>query len=177
MVAMGDQVQADTGLTKPENKDAKMTKAKPQNGSVVSDEAIDKYRESLELREFTDDVMTTTEEETESSSKSEGSSVKYRNPNHPIIKLQNTTVHYYDKYGSTIWKVVGFVSFVVYSIYLGFAINYSVSMATALIVVTSLSILLVVYGLIRDAYGDRIHEACFKPIGECWDRNYHVIKW
>lgn len=81
------------------------------------------------------------------------------------------------RFSRLIWRFVAFAVLVGYSVYFGFAIEYSVEMATALIVVTCLGVALAVYVYIRDHFGDKIYEKCLKPIETLIDRNWNCIKW
>lgn len=96
---------------------------------------------------------------------------------HPIEKFQRCLSISCKKFNRLIWRLVAVALLVGYSVYFGFAIAYSVEMASALIVVTCLAVALAVYVFIRDHFGDQIYEKCLEPIEALIDRNWDCIKW
>lgn len=96
---------------------------------------------------------------------------------HPISRLQSACSNFFATYGKLIAKGTAYLFFIGFTIYLGFAISYDVKMATALLVLTGLVILALIYTLIRDHFGETIYENCLKPMGDIWDKYFHITKW
>lgn len=135
-------------------------------------DAMKAYAQSMELKDLAPDSS-----ESKTDSFSSTSSTVSRNPDHPIVKLQDNTQYFCANYGKIVWRVIAVLCLIGYTIYLGFAINHSVSMATAFIVVTCLVIFFLIWGFIRDNYGDEINRVVLEPLSDAWDRNFHIIKW
>ena len=96
---------------------------------------------------------------------------------HPVARMQYSCAQCWDKYGALTWKVFAWLMLLGYTIYFICAISYDVSMATALIVVTALVVLLIIYVFIRDHFGESIYNNCLHPIEKTWDKYFHIIKW
>lgn len=94
-----------------------------------------------------------------------------------VHKLQMSTVDTCKKYSAYISKCVMFVCLLAYTVYFGFAVSYSVEMARALIVITGIVLLCIVYVFVRDHYGQHIYMYCMEPVLNWLDTNWHVLKW
>lgn len=96
---------------------------------------------------------------------------------HPIEKFQRCVSFQWKKFHGVIWRLIMIVVLIGYSVYFGFAIAYSVDMATTLIVLTSLGLAMAVYVFIRDNFGEKIYRHCLHPIGAFLDKYWHIITW
>ena len=100
-----------------------------------------------------------------------------RDPNHPIVRMQDSTKNFFVKYGTYIGKITLLLMFVGYTIYFIYAVSYSYKDARGLIVVTSCVVLVLIYNWFRDRFGEQIWDNCMQPMDTWWDANFHIIKW
>ena len=67
--------------------------------------------------------------------------------------------------------------FLLYCAYFGWALSYDPRKATALIVITCLTILMTFYGFVRDYYGDCIMERCWPPVERWFSLYWKYLRW
>ena len=94
-----------------------------------------------------------------------------------VHQFQNQVTGFVNEYSSYISKLLIFISLAGYTVYLGFAINYSVEMARALIVITAIVLFCLVYIFIRDNFGDTIYSKCYVPVFSPIENNWNTIQW
>ena len=94
-----------------------------------------------------------------------------------VHHFQTRVIDFVKEYSSYISKLFIFFSLVGYTIYLGFAINYSVEMARALIVITAIVLFCLIYVFIRDTFGDTIYNKCYVPVFSPLEKNWNTIQW
>ena len=91
----------------------------------------------------------------------------------------------FQRWGSTAWgrykKKIGYsvlILFLIgYTIYFGFALAHSVSGALALIVITCIVIVLIIYNVIKRIAGDWIWKHLLRPCKRGIDKQWFWLKW
>ena len=96
---------------------------------------------------------------------------------HAVSLLQKGVASFCKKYGTYVWRGILVVILITYTVYLGLAIAHSVSKATPLIVLTSLTVAYVAYLFVKKHFGDYIYKNLFTPISDVFDRYWGCIKW
>jgi pyrimidine nucleoside transport protein len=94
-----------------------------------------------------------------------------------VYRLQNFVMSGIEKYRKWIVRIIAFLALAGYTVYFAFAIDYNLEWAIALIVITCLTVFFLVYGFIRDHYGDSINEHVFEPISEFFSKHWHILQW
>lgn len=98
-------------------------------------------------------------------------------PDNCVYKFQNVTASFFVnnknffKYSITALFLVGF------SVYFGFAVDYSVQKSMALIVITAIVVALIIYVFIRDHFGDTITHYLWEPIETFLIHQWHWFRW
>ena len=98
---------------------------------------------------------------------------------------QSKNIRRFQRWGSTAWdrykKKIGYsvlILFLIgYTIYFGFALAHSVSGALALIVITCIVIVLVIYNVIKRIAGDCIWKHLLRPCKRGIDKQWFWLKW
>ena len=112
---------------------------------------------------------------TSNSLDSDGSDVDEDNCVH---KLQVNTSSFFRTYAAYISKLVLVACLIAYTIYFGFAVNYNVEAAKALIVITGIVLFCLVYRFIRDHYGDTIYNQFLGPyIVKPMEKHWPSLQW
>ena len=97
--------------------------------------------------------------------------------NNLVEGCQRVIVDSCTRYRSVLFKLIVAVLVVGYTLYFAAAVVHNVDKATALIVITSLTSVAVVYVIVRDRFGDVIYRRCLRPTGDLVDRCWPVLKW
>eukprot|EP00057_Strongylocentrotus_purpuratus_P015602 XP_011670076.1 PREDICTED: solute carrier family 28 member 3 isoform X2 [Strongylocentrotus purpuratus] len=71
----------------------------------------------------------------------------------------------------------GVVALVLYLIYLVFSCIYDLEGATTLLVITGIAIVLYVYNVVQNLWGQQIYEAAIKPVENAMNKSWRYIKW
>jgi len=91
--------------------------------------------------------------------------------------FQETITDFFRSYKDIIYKVVGVVVLIGYTVYFAFAVKHSVDTALALIVITGITVFLVAYVWVRDHWGAIIYRKCMHPVDVVLSNNWYWIKW
>ena len=103
--------------------------------------------------------------------------LKKKNPSHPVIRFQRFCVQSVRHHDTLIRRLV--VSFCLfgYVIYLGFAIHHSLYKAVPLLIITGAVIIILLYILIRDNFGEDIYRAVCMPSSRIMDAHWYWLQW
>lgn len=106
-------------------------------------------------------------------------SVQTRAPRQGAIhKFQDTMDNFFHKYGGLLGKLVVVLLLVGYTVYFVFALVYRMDdSTTVLIVLTSLTVFFIIYGYLRDRFGERVYDTAVSPIETFLTSKWYIIKW
>ena len=93
------------------------------------------------------------------------------------FRIQSSTTSAIHQYSSMITKIVIAVCLIGYTIYLGFAINYSLEDSRILIYLTALVVFCIIYVFIRDTFGDTINKYFLDPVSDWVTERWHILQW
>ena len=96
---------------------------------------------------------------------------------HWVTSLQQRVLDFFARSSDALSLILTVLFYVGYFVYLGFAVAYSVELATPLLVITGFVLFVKFYAFIRDNYGDVISNKCCLPLNDFIDKNWFYLKW
>lgn len=96
---------------------------------------------------------------------------------HAVLKMQRFCVDTVHTHSTAIRRGVVLFCLFGYIIYLGFAIRHSVEKATPLLIITGSVVVILLYVVMRDSYGEVIYKAACEPIGGWMNSRWARISW
>ena len=94
-----------------------------------------------------------------------------------VGKIQHSVSTTVRTYSSIIKNFVIFLFLVLYTAYFIWALVYSIDGATALIVLTCLTVACIIYSYISNHYGETIYKHVLKPLGDLIDKHWPWAQW
>ena len=94
-----------------------------------------------------------------------------------VSRLQQSVAGWIQRHNHSLRKLCFSFALIAYLVYLGYAINYSFEGSLTLIIFTSLTVIYLLYKLVRDKCGVGITEILFHPILRIWDKHWNKTKW
>ena len=80
-------------------------------------------------------------------------------------------------YSSFLKNIILFALLALYTAYFAWALIYSIDGATALIVLTCITVAGIIYSFISNHYGEKIYTTCLSPIGGFLERHWRWARW
>ena len=96
---------------------------------------------------------------------------------HWVTSLQRHILDFFARNSKVFGTIVTVLFYVGYFVYLGFAVAYSIDLATPLLIITAFILFIKGYAYIRDHYGDVISDKCCLPVNTFIDNNWFYLKW
>ena len=94
-----------------------------------------------------------------------------------VGKMQHSVSTTVRTYSSTLKNMILFLLLALYTAYFTWALIYSIDSATALIVLTCLTVAGIIYSYISNHYGEKIYINILKPIGDFVGKHWHWARW
>ena len=144
-----------------------------KNAGLPTDYALDTKDSSTNLK--TDLTDTPTKSDKQHSNTSTHTEDEYRG--NWVSDFQDSIVSGCKSNSTWIIRIVLLSLFILYTAYFTYALIHSAEGSTTLIAITGVVVFVVVYGKIRDNFGDVISEKVIEPVGGFLSKHFGTIRW